>query len=239
MRESEGQWVHTVHWRQPSVDFPRFQSELFWTQTSLGMTNFSAGWTGWSLNCLFVFDVIMWFRPGGDLAYSKVMWFWWSISIFGKILVIGYSSYQIITVLTCNRTSNIIVLNCENSYRTGTTLQVEVDDPQPVTVTLLQTILIIIIILLLGDFLGCRRPYSIPVVQRTSSKLYGWTGTIWFYPKWGLYLLWALSFTTTILFSIELIFIIFFLDLDRWNTFIMSPTLPAWVHSSWIVVLDR
>ena len=28
---------------------------------------------GWSLNCLFVFDVIMWFRPGGDLAYSKVI----------------------------------------------------------------------------------------------------------------------------------------------------------------------
>ena len=48
------------------------------------------------------------------------MWFWWSISIFGRILVIGYSSYQIITVL--NR--NITVLNCENSYRTGTTLAV-------------------------------------------------------------------------------------------------------------------
>ena len=28
---------------------------------------------GWSLNCLFVFDIIMWFRPGGDLAYSKVI----------------------------------------------------------------------------------------------------------------------------------------------------------------------
>ena len=26
---------------------------------------------GWSLNCLFVFDVIMWFRPGGDLALQQ------------------------------------------------------------------------------------------------------------------------------------------------------------------------
>ena len=48
--------------------------------------------------------------------------------------------------------------------------------------------------ILLGQFLDCRRSYSIAAIlgrERNSSKLYGRTGNNWFYPKWRPYLLCA------------------------------------------------